>query len=157
MLQIDAILPDAPAIDPDALLRAVTEPLDLAATLVKRDFDSTVKTWNEKPAFAIESPNSYERDIYTTDQVYAWVNNGTPAHEILPIRAHALAFMTGGQSKTQPNAIGSGAGMPGDNPVVVHRVQHPGIAARNFDEIIAADYAERFPEMVQKAINEATV
>jgi hypothetical protein len=155
LLSVTAIIPDGDPVNAEAELAALLGAMDRGAGMVKADFDTTIDTWNEKPEFKIEAPDRWHRLIFVESQIYSWINDGTPAHEILPVRAQALAFMTGGQSKTQPNSLGSGPGVPGTNFVMAHKVMNPGITARNFDELIATFYAERFPQMIQEALNES--
>lgn len=155
MLSIRAIIPNEPAIDPVKLEQAVRQAVEEISLEVKEAFEATVASWNEKPKFTVEeSGTGFSRLIYTVDQVYEWVNNGTPPHEILPIRAQALHFMTGGMTKTKPGALSSGAGSMGSQSVFAKRVMNPGITARDFDVAIQEEFNERFPNRVQERINE---
>lgn len=151
----EAIIPESALANPEALTGAVAKALDVAAQEIKAEFDSTHETWNTPVEFQIESPAQFSRNIYTRNLVYSWVNDGTPPHEILPVRARALAFMTGGASKTTPGSLAAGPGAPGGETIVRRSVHHPGVAARQFDLLIANTWQDgKFQQRLQAALNE---
>jgi hypothetical protein len=156
MLRITAIIPSEPAINPTVLQEAIFSALEETSLEIKQAFEATVASWNEQPKFIVERDGTgYQRLIYTVDQIYEWVNNGTPPHEILPIRAQALRFFTGGMAKTKPGALSSGPGMLGGNMVFAKMVNNPGITARDFDAKIQEEYDEIFPDRMQDSFNRA--
>lgn len=154
MFTVKAIIPDSPAINPEALLQAVNLALDESAKEVKGEFETTIESWNEKPSFTIESAQM-TRQIYTVNQIYDWVNNGTEPHEILPVRAQALRFYTGGIAKTAIGSLGSRPGAEGGNLVFAKSAMNPGITAREFDRVIWERWLDILPARIQAAIDKA--
>lgn len=155
MLQIRAIIPSEPAINPTELQAAIQAALDASANEIRLEFEKTVESWNEKPEFKVETAQNV-RQIYTVNEIYTYVNDGTKPHEILPVRAHALRFITGGSPKTVPGFIGSGSGAVGSETVFSRGVNHPGTVARDFDVAIQEEWTERLPERMQAVINQVT-
>lgn len=125
---------------------------------VKRDFESTVATWDDKPKFSLLTSVRKGSDIGffvgTDDQVYKWVNDGTAEH-IIPVgSAGFLAMPESYTAKTSPGVIGSsGGGESGDTSIVPVDVIHPGIQARAFDKVIAAKWEKRWKRAIEEAIH----
>ncbi len=159
MLEIRAIIPSEPAIDAHQLAVIQSDAMTVAAEEIQADFENTVASWNEPAKFqklVIQSGDIISSiDVYTEDEIYAMVNDGTQPHEILPVRAHALHFMTGGMTKTKPGALSSGPGSVGSNEVFTKGVMNPGITARDFDNVIKEEWDERLPDAIQAAIDRA--
>ena len=153
MLTIRAIIPENP-LNATELTNAITASLDEAAAGIKQDFEATVETWNEKPEFQIWSEEG-RRAIFTENQIYDWVNNGTAPHEILPIRAQALRFMINSSPKTSYGKLSSTSGNPGDQEVLRRRVFHPGVFPRFFDLAVQTKWWELLPKIMQAKINAA--
>lgn len=107
------------------------------ANTVKRDLESTVKSWTNKPVFTIE----YSKDeitVGTDDNIYALVDEGSPAHPIYPRVAKRLKFQSKYKAKTTPGVIGSRSG--GKSGIIVTATgipRHPGFTARKFIDAIA--------------------
>lgn len=60
----------------DKINAGIEEGLDDVATQVRNDFLRPTKQWDHKPQFEIESKPK-ERTIFTTDENYIRINNGT--------------------------------------------------------------------------------
>lgn len=138
---------------------------------VRPDFDATTKTWEgEKPNFISdvslgkEGPVLFvgpDNDGSRGAQKYAWLNDGTPRHPIYAgiytgrSTKRVLSFRGRFRPKTRPGYIGSFAGFSGGPREFRPYVDHPGIKARNFDEIIARKryklYQQRMAEAMAKA------
>ena len=85
------------------------------ARAIRKDFDKTIKTWDEKPVFGqkIELKRRYDFmavTVETASNQYKWVDEGTKPHIIKPVRAKVLAFPANYTPKTTPNVIGSKPG-----------------------------------------------
>lgn len=133
---------------------AVENAFTMAAKDVKVDFQVTTKTWEHQPEFTIEKlPEG--RAVYTTDQVYAWVNDGTKPHLIMAKDAPVLAFPEKFGPKTRPGAIRSNKGHQGGKTIFTTQVNHPGTEPRKFDEAIEKKWQEKFPQLLQRAIDAA--
>jgi hypothetical protein len=158
MLQIRAIIPDTINIDYPTIAAAIQSALDEESLEVKQAFEGTVASWTEKPQFIVERDGTgYQRLIYTVDQHYEWVNNGTMPHAIFPVNKLALRFAIDGRAKTMPGVLSSGSGSPGSTFVFSRRgVYNPGITARDFDVAIQTEEETRFATRMQTAIDEAT-
>jgi len=90
-------------------------------------------------------------------QIYAWVTEGTRKHQITGSwkagarRPGSLAFQTGYHPKTRPVGQFGGPGThygPWVNPI---SVEHPGIAARQFEESVRRDSDPWFQQVMSRA------
>lgn len=146
------IIPKKLIADPAKLSRALTNAMNGVAKDIQVDFKTTAQTWTTKPDFPITSPATYERQIATDDQVYAWVNDGTKEHDIRP-KGRILRFNTPFTSKTVPNQILSRSGGSGSTPAIARAVHHPGTKPRAFDKAIKAKWDTRFGPIMQRALD----
>lgn len=148
------ILPKKLIADPVKLGRAITNGLNATALGVKADFGVTTQTWQHKPTFAITSPTPYSREVSTDDTIFAYVNEGTKAHDIRPKNPRGmLRFRTPFRSKTLPRSIASGPGSKGTTQAIARVVHHPGSAAREFDKTIARKWDKQFVTVMQRAVD----
>jgi hypothetical protein len=137
----------------ERVLRSQTAP-DL-----RRQFAKTTEGWDNRPNFSqkFASRNDYlSATVYTTQQQYAIVNAGSPAHTITPRRGGMLRFQPGYRASTKPRVISSRAKQRSGSVIAARSVQHPGFEAREFDQTIAENYAGQFEEDVQNAISRAS-
>lgn len=152
MIDVRAITTRGKLYDAAATRRELSRALSAAAEGARVDFRVTVQTWNKQPKFQIEG-SQYSRRVFTTDEVYGYVDRGTKAHVIAPKAGKALVFRGGYKAKTRPKVIGSsGGGASGDVVFVGRPVMHPGTEPRKFTETIHAKWQKRFPELVSVAI-----
>ena len=99
--------------------------------------------------------------VDTSDEIYGYVNDGTPPHPIpkVPKISGSLAFQWGGKgsykAKTAPRVIGSTGGGPTGPMVFPKQVQHPGTKARNFDDEIQKKWTPKFKRHMEKAMRDA--
>lgn len=118
--------------------QAIEDSLRRTSRLVISDFESTVADWKEKPVFFVRVD---DRSITagTDNQIYVYVNDGTPAHIIRARNAPNLIFRQGGFiPKTQVGRIRSRPGRAANGPMVSKKqVMHPGSEGRHFDRLIA--------------------
>lgn len=148
------IVPRRLLTEPEKLMDAVEDALDKAAADIKRDFESTVSSWDTVVRFMILSRKG-EREVATNNKIYKWVNDGTKKHVIRPKNAKMLVFMLGGAPKTKPGYVGSGPGRQGAALAFAMKVFHPGTKPRRFNKIIRNQWANKLPKLLQKAINDA--
>lgn len=119
-------------------------------------FGNTTTTWTHRPTFeAVPTPRGWAVKVDPAFP-YGWVNQGTPAHPIEAKRALLLRFTGPYHAKTKVNIISSFAGGRGKVWVSKRRVQHPGIQARNFTDIIMKRIQARAANRVRAALNEAS-
>lgn len=127
---------------------------------IKRDFQSTVSSWNHQVRFVdvpSASRDEVSRTIYTTDRIYGWVNNGTRndgmgGYMIQPVNKKSLSYQKEFSSKTLPRTIGSRSGGKFGEKVFRAWTIHPGTEARKFDEAIAEKHLKRLVQYVQHAM-----
>lgn len=160
MIKITALIPNQPSIDVNKILEAVEAGLNLASAKVKEDFEKTTATWSAKPSFEITS-EPFARNVFTSDRVFRWVEQGTKPHLIEPRGAMSagenarLKFKVPFAPKTQKNVIGSYQGSRGHTVIKPMQVQHPGIQAREFSDTIAREWnsQHRLRDIIQAEIN----
>jgi len=151
------ILPKKPIFDTakfDALVQQATR---TTVDDIHADYQKTVKTWTHKPKF-YTTRRGADWYIGTKDEIYGYVENGTPEHDI-PMKSGGpmLAyFKTGFKSKTLVNYIGSLPGATANRNFRRRKVvNHPGTKARNFSKEIAEKRMKQFAKLVRQAIRES--
>lgn len=151
-MKMKAIIPKRLLFDVSKLSRAIDNTLDSAAKAVQVDFEVTTQTWTNKPDFVIdEAPG--KRTVYTADEIYHYVNDGTRPHIIAAKNKKMLAFGVPHGAKTTPKVIGSGSGSKGSTMVFKKQVKHPGTQAREFTTVIADKWQKELPRLLQRAID----
>jgi len=148
----------------DAMRLKLLNAMRKAGTQIKRDFEATVATWEEKPKFeeliSLTGPGPVVL-IGTDDEIYRYVNDGTRPHEIWAgaytgkSDKTVLAFSSQFVPKTQPGIIGSNPGFVGERDTFVPMVNHPGTEARNFDKVIQKKREPWFKRQMEGAMSEA--
>lgn len=155
MVTVKVIIPDKLLADSKAMDGAIKNAIEMATTAAKVDFEVTTQTWSHSVNFRKEK-GATSGKVWTDDEVYSWVNNGTKPHVIVPRRAARLVFAAGGfRAKTSPGKIKSRQGSKGKGIVFAKRVQHPGTEPRNFDKEIQSKWEKEFPAIAQRAIDSA--
>lgn len=127
---------------------------------IVKEFEKTVATWDEKPSFkfliglsgsdasVIIGPTGPARLV----EIYGYINNGTPPHEIQASGTGLLHFQRNYVAKTSPGIIGSAPGGSSGEWASKEVVQHPGIVARNFTTIIIKDNLDIFVDNIRQAV-----
>lgn len=150
--------------------------MDRAARKARDEFKKTTTTWDTKPDFKIEVTPA-TRKIRVSSQVWHWVDAGTKPHTItrrglatkkgkLSVRRVAnaqsqgklqyLQFRTGYQAKSIPGIPDSFAGGTYTGGFVKKlSVEHPGIKARRFTEVIRGIIEDDLNRTIENAINRA--
>lgn len=147
-----AIVPKGAMLSPSGLKKALTNTAEGIARAIKIDYQVTTQTWKKRPPFGIER-KGLNREVFTDDEIYGYVDEGTKPHEIKPKRAKVLAFGGGAyRPKTKVRVIGSTGGGPSGDTVFSKGVHHPGTEAREFTEVIADKWDKRVDEVFQAAI-----
>ena len=127
-------------------------------TPIRRDFERTTATWEHKPKFeqsvSLKAPGP-TLTVWTENEIYGYVNDGTKPHIIRAKTSKGLAFKTGFYPKTFPGVVGSVPG--GSFPPWAHaqEVHHPGTEARKFDETIKKKWQPIFTTRMTAAIKRA--
>jgi hypothetical protein len=137
-----------------AVARAITGTLTQTAQDAQQDLQSTTATWKRKVPFIITPiPDGFQVD--TNDEIFGYVDKGTPPHVITPKRGKVLVFGPGSRPKTAVRVIGSTAGAKGGAPVKVRAVNHPGTEAREFSQALQEKYNDELPKRIDAALGEA--
>lgn len=121
---------------------------------IKKDFEKTTKTWNTKVHFSVQTAGVFNTTIKvtTSNQVYAWVNDGTKPYSISGPAKVSVGF----QPKTSYRYIGSRAGNPGTT-AFARNINHPGIEAREFDIAIADKWKDELGEEFELALKAGSI
>lgn len=133
---------------------------------IKKELNKTTSTWNHKVTFEMKvSLRRVEAEgyvkVWTTDEIYGYVNDGTRPHmmgPILPVNKKVLKIPTGGvRPKTRPGRLASykgGARGPYAFAKSTKRYMHPGGEARDFTGIVARriEKTRRFEKRLDDAI-----
>jgi len=143
-----AILPPKHLFDYDVTMKEMDTAMLSVARQIKREFDSFVRTWNEKPVFDVKKePGGYviqAREGHAAD-VLAYVSEGTKQrHAILAPNFLPKTFV--GQTYSAPGR--------GGVVFVSRNVIRPGIAPRDIEGQIASKFTDQVvANLVQKAID----
>ena len=126
---------------------------------IKKDFEKTVSTWNNKPKFEMViavGPKSIDILVGTDDEIYGYVDKGTEEHLITPKKSGGtLAFKSRYKPKTIPNLIGSRGGGSSGDTVFAKWVIHPGTKARNFSKTLQKKWEKIYKGRIEKALKRA--
>lgn len=153
MAKSKLIAPKGLLIDIKAQRRAIDNALTGAAKGARVDFNTTTRTWDDRPEFAITTPEPFVREVSTDDPIYSMLNVGTKPHDIEAKNAPFLQFTYPFRSKTVPNDIRSRKGSKGKRWARKRRVKHPGTKARNWTKVIKAKWDRQLPIILQRAID----
>ena len=131
-----------------------------AANRVKWTYQGVVSNWTHRPTFYTQEKGSISLAggtpsflITTDDEVFKYVDRGTPAHTIRA-RNRYMVFQTGYKSRTTPRSLSSGASSEFGPKVMRASVRHPGIKARDFSGVIAKVMEKEVRSIVQDAISQ---
>lgn len=119
-------------------------------------FEKTTGTWQRRPRFTTrKTARGYGVEV---DPLFpfAYVNQGTRPHVIEARNVPLLRFTVPFRAKTRPNVIASYRGSRGSQWVSKRRVQHPGIEARNFSDIILRRVQARAANRIRQDLREAS-
>jgi len=128
-------------------------------TPIRRDFARTTETWKHKPKFEQSvslKPPGPTLTVWTDNEIYGYVNDGTRPHVIRRKNAPMLAFKTSFYPKTFPGVIGSVAGGSFPPWAFAKEVHHPGTEPRRFAETLKTKWQPIFFTRMTAAIKQAT-
>lgn len=133
---------------------------------ILKDFEATTEHWEHEVKFKsvthftkrLPSPSV---EVWTDDEVYGYVNDGTKPHLIFAgfytgkSDAKVLAFPSQFSPKTAPGSLKSGPGSSGGAIMFRPYVQHPGTEARDFTGQIEKKWTPRFKRAMERAMSDA--
>lgn len=135
--------------DEDKVLAAMESTLKKeTGKKIKKDFSTTVRGWRAKntagqkvkPTFNTKFSKNRQMlsiNIFTRDDIYRFINDGTAPRMIFPAAKASLRFKPGYTASSSPGKIKSGKSRRTGAFMNATYVRHPGIEAREFDETIA--------------------
>lgn len=153
-----AIVPSGKLYESARMQMAIHGALDKVGQGMLRTYQEIVSNWKTKVVFAVKvTVNGSQAmvEVWTENEIYGYVTEGTKPHIIVPRRARMLRFQTGYRAKTSPRSIKSGAGGAFGDVAFAHLVHHPGTQARHFERNVMKRYQDVIPAVVQAAITEA--
>ncbi len=148
--------------DPHAFEREFVQAGQKIADGMLKDFQKTTKTWEHEVKFETQvsaSSNRMNVTVFTQDEIYGYVNDGTKRHRIKPKKkGGVLAFPSTFSPKTKVRVIGSTKGKKGKVDVVVggdEGVMHPGTKARKFTVEIGKKWRPKLRQELDRAMARA--
>lgn len=157
VIQVKVIKPHTP-FKSKVFLDAIKSEQKKVGDDIKKDFEKTTKTWKHKVVFRVQSKESGSQstvNVFTTDKIYGYVDEGTRAHIIRPKKAKALSFKGIYRTKTKPHVINSSSGGSSGKQVFAQEVHHPGTDPRYFARDIQAKWQPQLSKRIQTTINKA--
>lgn len=156
LIAIKAVLPKRKFLTPRDFKRMVRQAADATRPAVEADLQQISASWSRPIRWSVRIAyvgRDVELRFSTRDARYAWLNYGTGAqgnksaagYIITPINARFLRFQAGYAPLTQPGQLQStGVGGPFGETVFTKRVEHHGIEARRWSDIIMKRHRNRF-------------
>lgn len=154
-------------INVDAIRLELLNALRAEGRQIRRELKKTTATWSHKVTFEMKvslrrtSGEGYVK-VWTTDEIFGYVNDGTRPHmmgPIRPVKKKALRIPTGGtRPKTRPGKLASykgGARGPYVFAKSTKRFMHPGGKARDFTGTIKKrmEKTRRFQKRLDDAVS----
>lgn len=129
---------------------------------VKKDYKRTTRDWDHQPEFEIlislvGGPTVL---VATDDEIYRWVNDGTPAHDIWAgaytgkSDKKVLRFPGTFSAKTIPGVLDSRPGRRGGENIYTPYVRHPGTKARRFSKVIERKWTPKFKQYMERTMRD---
>lgn len=152
--------------DWDAIRREVEKTLDkeVRPTLIKK-FRDVIGDWEHKPNFRSKkkvTPSSVEvliNVVGSNARIWAFVSRGTTGGYQIPKNPPAksrdglLHYQAVYDARTKPRGQYSlGSGQKSGDWVSRRTVTHPGVKAREFEEVIAEQYKREFSRIMENAM-----
>lgn len=134
----------------DAMRLQLLNDMRKVATKIKADFEKTVATWKTKVKFEVQISLSggIQVEVFTTNEIYGYVDKGTEEHIVEAKNAPFLVFKWGGpgsySAKTTPRVIGSKDSSQSGTKRGFAWVLHPGNAPREFSKEIQKLWEKKF-------------
>jgi hypothetical protein len=156
-INLTPIKPKKNVLDPVRYKAEIDKATTDAKNGVQADFKKTTATWKHKPTWYATRRGTIWY-IGTKDEIYGYVDNGTPAHDIpmKPGGPMLAYFKTGFKPKSRVMDIASYTGASANRNFRKSKlVHHPGTKARKFSKYIAKEWEKRFAKMVRAGIKRA--
>lgn len=132
--------------------------LNAVAVGMKKDFETTTETFEERPIFEIHLSTTgglLLAEVSTDDENYTRLDEGTPEHIIVARNAPNLVYEKGYTSKTIPRVLKSRQSSYAGPTRRRKTVIHPGFKAREFSGTIMRKWEPRVKTKLEEAIRNA--
>lgn len=140
--KIELITLDGDFIDLKRVKKIIEENIEDIASVLLEKFEETTENWeSELVEFEVKIENDMSGcEVFTTNAVYGYVNDGTDAHDIVPSVTTAMAFPPGygGTSPSVPSGPKALRQNTGDL-VFTKTVFHPGTEGKDFENKVAEE------------------
>jgi len=136
VVKLSAIKPKGTRLTADKVRKIVKDAYDDVSTDVLRDLVETTASWEHKPTFQRRTTADGGVEVYTDDDIFHYVDQGTKPHIIEPKQAPRLRFQSQYTAKTMPGNILSRPGGASGPFVFAKRVNHPGTEPRLITQTI---------------------
>lgn len=156
-INIAPITPKKNLLNPDLYQKLIAQAVLDTKDGVKADFQKTAATWTHQPKWFITRRGT-DWWIGTKDEIYAYVDLGTPPHIIAPKRegGRLRFYRSGFKPKSRVGYIDSYAGKTASKDLTWAKlVHHPGTKARHFSLKIAAKWQKEFAKRCRAAVKQA--
>lgn len=127
---------------PDQLIRGCIDTVDEVLDQADKDFAQTYATWNTKPTFtktpARNQSGVITGEVFTTDENYRRINDGTESHMGGPTRKRAVSLRKRAPKTTPGKLRATGGAEREGRPVRRGSWRVEGITPRHFDKLVGA-------------------
>lgn len=136
--------------------RSVATRMHSVARRAQKALEAYGAHWSDPPTFNyVGSPESGQLDIWTTNQLFLWLDDGVRPHVIFA-RKKYMVFSENYQAKTTPGRVLRGSGSYSGGLVYAKKVNHPGIRPRRFTRIVQEQTQRNMKREIEAAIKAAT-
>jgi len=144
----------------DAFKRVMRPKAQKIKNGIKADFNRGTSSWEHKVKWratvSFAANGGFTIIVDTDDEIYGYVHDGTPPHEIAPVNSPYLIYLEGYNTKTEPGIIDSrSGGAYGDEIRNPYPVQHPGTEGRFFNILVKELWELPFYDELRQAMDEA--
>ena len=128
-------------IDLNEIDRELTKTFTNLVDEAEDQFKKSYFNWEpqNQPTFITDSEKgeNWVVEYFTVDNPYVWLDDGTPPHKITAKNPSGfMSFTWPYKARTKPGVLGSGTSSFGNNFAKQAEVNHPGVDARNFSELV---------------------
>jgi len=160
-IYVKVTLPTKPGLDTAVLERELRVGIDKLLAISKTEFGYTYATFVHKPVFkacpAVSKAGTTSGKVFTRDENYIRLDEGTRPHTITARRVPFLSYQANFTPKTRPRVlIAFPGGKYGKKGVKRKSVRHPGFKPRYFAETVAARHRNDLDPIAKAAVKAAS-
>lgn len=126
----------------------------VAKPALQKSLERLTDNWKTKVKWVVTveiQPNKIQILGYTENEKFAYVEEGTDSHTIVPKKASWLRFRTNYVAKTlpKPGRLNPSGGVSTGPEVYAKAVNHPGSEGRHLTKEVAKDFEPDFRRFVE--------